>query len=83
MSKEIRVPYEDIVLLLDRICDLTEHEIATWNEKQERIKAIHEAIKLVHDDNNIYESGGVEQIPDNVIQLKKRLNKPSSDLFFD
>ena len=82
-SKEFRVAYEEMVRLLDALNDLTHYEITTAKHKKKLIEDIHHAVDAINHPINVFELGDVEQVPDNVVELKKKMNKPSSDLFFD
>ena len=82
-SKEFRVPYQDMIRLLDALNDLTHYEVTTAKRKKELIEDIHHAVDAINHPINVFELGDVEQVPDNVVELKKKMNNPSSDLFFD
>lgn len=82
-SKEFRVPYQEMIKLLDALNDLTHYEVTTAKHKKKLIEDIHHAVDVINHPTNVVELGDVEQVPDNVVELKKRMNKPSSDLFFD
>ena len=82
-SKEFRVPYQDKIRLLDALHDLTHYADTTAKRKKELIEDIHHAVDAINHPINVFELGDVEQVPDNVVELKKKLNKASSDLFFD
>lgn len=83
-DSEFRVAYKDMVRLFDAINDLTHYESTTAKHKKKLIEDVYHAVDNINHPINVVEFDGAGQVPDNVVDIRKRkLDKPSTDLFFD